>query len=288
MPMSQRIPADSPPAPFPDVESWAAHYVASRDLLVKLQPPPIPDTFRQGPDATPFRLASPGRPPQLYPAPRKEKSPKAEGLVQPRLRARMLHRFFHHELQAAELMCWALLAFCDAEPEFRGGLLRICTDEIRHMNLYRAHIERLGFAVGDFGIRDWFWKRVPTCPDKVSFVALMGMGIEAANLEYAPEFARRFRAVGDTVGADLQDLIAKEELAHVAFATHWFRQWTGGCEFDQWLSRLPPPISPAVLRGAPIARDARLKTGMAPAFVDALAAYVPRDKGRPPADRDGG
>ena len=54
-----------------------------------------------------------------------------------------------HELQAAELMAWALLAFTDAPHEFRSGLLRIAGDEIRHMRLYREQIERLGHAVGD-------------------------------------------------------------------------------------------------------------------------------------------
>jgi len=47
---------------------------------------------------------------------------------------------FHHELQAAELMCCALLAFSDVELEFSRGLLGVCLDEIRHMNLFREHI----------------------------------------------------------------------------------------------------------------------------------------------------
>jgi uncharacterized ferritin-like protein (DUF455 family) len=267
-------------ADFADLEAWDEHYVTTTDLSVKLAPPLPPTQFRVG--AQPLRLSAPGRPSQFRSARRGERTPKLEALKEPRYRARALHAFFHHELQAAELMCWALLAFADAELEFRKGLLGICLDEIRHMNAYREHIERLGCKVGDFGVRDWFWKRVPTCPTKLAFVAVMGMGLEAANLEYAGDFAARFRVAGDEQGALIQERIAKEEVLHVGFATRWFARWTGGCDFETWAAQLPPPMSPWVMHGNPIAHDARARAGMSPEFIAALAAYVPEPKGRKP------
>jgi uncharacterized ferritin-like protein (DUF455 family) len=265
---------------FPDVEAWAMHYVTTTDLRVKLRPPSVPTRYRAG--ATAMRLSQPGRPSELRAARRGERTPKLEALKEPHYRARALHAFFHHELQAAELMCWALLAFADAEVEFRKGLLGICLDEIRHMNLYREHIESLGAKLGDFGVREWFWKRVPACPSKLSFVAVMGMGLEAANLEYAADFAARFRAVGDEPGAQIQERIAKEEIGHVRFATRWFTRWTGGCDFETWAAELPVPLSPWVMHGHPIAAGARQHAGMSAEFIAALAAYVPEPKGRKP------
>lgn len=262
-----------------DVETWAEQYVLSDELRVKLTPPPPPKHFRR--DATPLWLAAPGRPPELRPARRGERTPKQEALESPHYRARTLHAFLHHELQAAELMCWALLAFSDAELEFRRGLLAICLDEIRHMGLYAEHIRALGCQVGDFGVRDWFWKRVPSCETKLEFVAVMGMGLEAANLEYAPDFAARFRLAGDEAGARIQERIAAEEVAHVGFATRWFTRWTGGCDFSTWAAQLPAPLSPWVMHGQPIAEDARRRAGMTDDFVAALRAYVPEPKGRP-------
>ncbi len=266
------------PAADSDVEAWARHYVSTSELEVKLHPPPVPEQFSES--AVPERLQRPGRPKELRPAKRGERTPKLEALADPYYRARTLHAFFHHELQAAELMCWALLAFCDAELEFRKDLVRVCLDEIRHMNLYRGHIEALGCKIGDFGVRDWFWKRVPTCQTKQSFVALMGMGLEGANLEHAPVFAARFRAVGDEAGALVQERVGREELAHVRIATRWFTRWTGACDFDEWVTHLPPPLSPWVLRGEPIATELRRRAGMPDAFIEALAAYVPEPKGR--------
>ena len=264
---------------FEDIEAWAEHYVLSTDLRVKLFPPPLPKRFRA--DARPVRLQWPGRPPGLRQARRGERTPKAEALQEPHYRARLLHTFWHHELQAAELMCWAALAFADAEPEFRRGLLGVCFDEIRHMNLYREHIEALGSSLGDFGVRDWFWKRVPSCSNKVAFVAFMGMGLEAANLEHAPNFAALLRRAGDETAAGILERVAREELTHVRFGTHWFTRWTGGCRFDEWVSHLPPPVSPWVLKAQPLAVRERRSAGMPDDFLAALAAYVPSPKGRP-------
>ena len=265
---------------FADVEAWAEHYVRTDELRFKIAPPAPPAHFREV--AVALRLSEPGRPAMFRAARRGERTPRLEALREPQYRARALHAFFHHELQAAELMCWALLAFADAELEFRKGLLGICLDEIRHMNLYRAHIEQLGSKIGDFGVREWFWKRVPSCPSKLAFVSVMGMGLEAANLEYAGDFAARFRAAGDEQGALIQERIAKEEIAHVGFATRWFARWTGGCDFESWAAELPPPLSPWVMHGNPIAEGARKKAGMSAEFIRALAAYVPEPKGRKP------
>ncbi len=260
-------------AEIESVEEWARAYVLSEDLRVKIAPPKVPAVWRAEP--SPLRLSQPGRPPELVPARRGARTPKPEALRDPHCRARLLHTFWHHELQAAELMCWALLVFADAEAEFRQGLLRICLDEIRHMRAYAEHIEQLGSSIGAFRVRDWFWERVPSCTTKLSFVSLMGMGFEAANLEHAPQFAAQFRAVGDEQGAAVQEQIAKEERGHVRFATRWFARWTGGCDFDSWRNQLPPPLSPLVLRGRPIAREARLSAGMSPAFVAAIEHWEP-------------
>jgi uncharacterized ferritin-like protein (DUF455 family) len=265
----------APPEPG-SVEAWAFDYVSTRSLGLKLAPPAPPTRWELQP--APRRLQSPGRPAELRRARRGRQVP--ERLEQPGARAKLLHTFFHHELQAAELMCWALLAFSDAEPQFRQGLLGICRDEIRHLNAYRAQIERLGFEIGDFPVRDWFWKRVPSCNTKLEFVALMGMGFEAANLEHAPFFGGLLLAAGDSEASALQELIAREELGHVRFAVHWFEVWTRSQDFDVWCAALPPPLSPLTLRGKHFDREARLRAGMNEAFVDALERWQVTDDTR--------
>jgi uncharacterized ferritin-like protein (DUF455 family) len=251
------------------VEAWARELILTRSLAAKLEPPAPPQRWEERP--LPCRIASPGRPLELRPARRGRSAP--DDLTSPSARAKLLHTFFHHELQAAELMCWALLAFSDAEPSFRQGLLGICLDELRHLRGYRAEIERLGFHIGEFAVRDWFWQRVPQCANKIEFVALMGMGLEAANLEHAPLFGERLAAAGDARSAELQARIAQEELGHVRFAVHWFERWTGGLSFARWRAALPEPLSPLMMRGKRFDRAARLRAGMREPFLSQLECW---------------
>lgn len=261
----------------PSLQSWARGYVLSDSLAHKLTPPQVPELVLT--DAAPFCIERPGRPAELIPAQDKAKSPRPGSLHVPTKRAQQLHTFFHHELQAAELMCWAVLAFPETPTSFKRGLINICRDEIRHMGLYATHIESLGHRIGDFPVRDWFWSRVPNATSPAAFLAVMGLGFEAGNLDHTQRFAERFRAAGDERGAALQEQVGHEEIAHVAFAAHWFRQFTGGLSFDTWCSTLPEPLSPMVMRGDPIDRAARAQAGMDPPFLDALERWQPVSRG---------
>ena len=91
------------------------------DLRFKLAPPGPPGGFRE--PAAPLRLEHSGRPAPLRARRRGERTPKREALREPLQRLRTMPLFFHHALQVAELMYWALLAFCNAEVEFMKGLL---------------------------------------------------------------------------------------------------------------------------------------------------------------------
>jgi uncharacterized ferritin-like protein (DUF455 family) len=225
------------------------------------------------------RVERPGRPPELHAATKPGKSPRDAALVEPLQRARVVHTFFHHELQAAELMCWAILAFPDAPRPFRAGLAGIAKDEIRHMGLYAQHLSTLGAAIGDFPVRDWFWKRVPSAASPVDFVATMGIGFEGGNLDHAQRFEVLFRAAGDAAGADLQALVREEEVLHVKFAVHWFRKLTEGVDFDIWRAHLAPPLTPMVMRGSAINARDRQRAGLDPDFLERLGAWNDTSRG---------
>jgi uncharacterized ferritin-like protein (DUF455 family) len=253
------------------VERWAWDYVTSSDVAYKLAPPPPPRAWEASPPVR--RLTAPGRDARLVIAKRSEKTPGPEALRDPRRRAQVFHTFLHHELSAAELFAWAILAYPDAPRPFRGGLAKILMDEARHCRAYAGHLATLGAAYGDFPVRDWFWLRVPACETPLAFVSLVGMGLEGGNLDHAARFAARFRAVGDEEGARIQEVVAVEEIPHVRFAVRWFSRFSGGLDFARWLGALPPPITPILLRGEPMARDARRKAGFPDAFMDEIAAW---------------
>jgi uncharacterized ferritin-like protein (DUF455 family) len=266
---SQAQPPTTAPAEG-TVERWAWEYIEARSLPDKLAPPPPPSFWERS--GTARRLTRPGRPAELR---IESRAHKARGLQAPSGRARALHTFLHHELQAAELMAWAILAFPETPIAFRRGLLRIALDEIRHMALYAERIAALGHGVGEFPVRDWFWERVPTVTAPSAFVAVMGLGLESANLEHTATFAARFRAAGDEESAAIQETVGREEIAHVAFGVRWFSEWSGGLEFDAWCRALPPPLTPLLMRGTPLAEDARRKAGQPDAFRAELKRWQP-------------
>jgi uncharacterized ferritin-like protein (DUF455 family) len=255
------------------IERWAWEYVTSTSLDHKRAPPPPPRVLAHG--APPLRLARPGRPPELRVTTRAPKSPGPEALRAPERRAALVHTFLHHELQAAELMCWAILAFPETPEAFRLGLLGVARDEIRHLGLYEEQLGALGVGLGAFPVRDWFWERVPRVASPLGFVATFGMGLEGANLDHTARFAGRFRAAGDEAGAALQERVCAEEIPHVRFARTWFARWAATDTFSSWSGALPPPLSPLLMRGAPLNRAARLEAGFSPPFVDELERWSP-------------
>ena len=272
------FPHDLPPEGT--LARWAYDYVTSTSLAYKLGPPPLPPADADDASLPPLRLAAPGRPPELTTSWQKYKAPRTVGALRdPTKRASLLHTFLHHELQAAELMCWAALAFPETPLSFRRGLLRICLDEVRHMTLYAAQIERLGFSVGAFPVRDWFWQRAPSADTPRAFVAVMGLGFEAGNLDHSERYVALFADAGDAESASVQATVGREEVAHVAFGAHWFRAFAGALAFDAWCDALPAPLSPMVMRGRPLARAARAEAGLDARFLDELEAWQPVSPG---------
>ncbi len=265
------------PPPPGTLERWAWDYLHAGELAHKLTPPPMPDECET--DAPARRVEAPSRP-SLTLATRGEKTPGVDALRNPERRARLVHTFLHHELQAAELMAWAILAFAGEPVTFKRGVAGVLCDELRHMAMYAELLDREGVAFGRWPVNDWFWRRVPNATSAAHFVAVMGIGFEGANLDHATRFAERFRQIGDERGARVLDVVRDEEVSHVRFAMHWFRKWTGATDFETWSAHLPRPLSPVLMKGSPIERDPRARAGFTSEFLDALdrVKLCPRDE----------
>ncbi|MCC6782192.1 MAG: DUF455 family protein [Planctomycetes bacterium] len=253
------------------IEDWARHLVTTTQLADKLAPPPPPADFDERPRIE--RIAAPGRPTELVVVARSPRSLRRGELRDPHKRARQLHAMAHHELQAAELFAWAILAFADAPRDFRAGLLRLCLDELRHLRAYARRLVDLGSRFGAHPVRDWFWQRVPDCRTPLQFAALVGLGLEGGNLDHAARCAEEFLAVGDDESAAVQRMVERDEIEHVRFAAQWFATWTGGLSFDRWRRELVAPLTPTMMRGRTINRTARAAAGLDAEFLDALAAW---------------
>ena len=262
------------------IEEWAEAYVLADSFDAKLAPPSCPKVFAK--DALAKRLPSPGRGDAFRCSPSGIKNVKSTGkspLAGETRRLRLIHTFLHHELQAAELFAWAILAFPLAPEAMRRGFVTILHEEVRHMNLYAELLRSRGIQPGDFPVRDWFWERVPLVPDELAFIATLGIGFEGGNLDHATRFATRFEAAGDSEAARVQSIVGREEVGHVRFALRWFRELSpelarGATLFDAFRAVLPPPLTPILMRGAPLDEANRTRAGFDAEFLEALAIYA--------------
>jgi len=251
-----------------EIHDFARTVLLTEDLAVKLAPAPVELTDEDpGP---PFRAAAPGRPPRLRFAP--VEVPASEGMHDPAQRARILHALANHELQAAELFAWALLAFPDAPPDFRRGLLRILADEQRHTRMYIARVEDAGARFGDFPVNGYFWGKIEAVTSPLRFLCAMSLTFENANLDHTLEYAEAARRAGDLKTAAVIDAVHRDEIEHVRFGWTWLQVFKKRDEsaWETFRANLAWPLRPAKARGRTFHRQEREAAGLDAEFIARL------------------
>ncbi|MGD9853555.1 MAG: ferritin-like domain-containing protein [Planctomycetaceae bacterium] len=257
-----------------EVREFAERVLLSPDLDVKLSPVETPVT-----DAAPgvaVRHREPARPLPLRFAPRRAAPamPAAAAFYDPARRAVAHHIMANHELQALEVMAWTLLAFPDAPPGFRRGMVDVMADEQRHA---RMHVERarvLGLEFGGLPVNCYIWKKAMSFTGVLDYLAGLPLVFEGRNLDHTLEFADAFSAAGDERSASLMRVIHRDEIAHVAFGIEWLRRLKPPeqSDWDAFAAHLHWPLRPSKARGDVFQTEARRAAGLTPEFIARLAA----------------
>jgi uncharacterized ferritin-like protein (DUF455 family) len=265
------------------IREFALAIVRAESLEEKLVPPPrdLSDDGREGEVPR-----APGRPSRLRPVARERTPmPRPSQLASPEKRAVCLHRFANHELQAVEVMAWALLAYPDAPEAFRRGVLATLADEQAHLGLYIERLAALGRELGDFPVNDYFWARTGDWATPLHYVASMGLTFEAANLDHTHAYREAFVQCGDVATASILERIHRDEIGHVAFAAAWLRKMKSpeASDWDAWIAHLPFPLGPHRARGPEFQPGPRLEAGLSPELVERVRAVPARmlGPGRP-------
>ncbi|MCG3135000.1 MAG: hypothetical protein HMLKMBBP_02493 [Planctomycetes bacterium] len=270
-------------SPIPSLTSFAMGVLAADTVDAKWSPPPVPlDALTDADRTLPIRVDEPTRPPGLAIVEGgRARTPPLTAMHDPAQRVRILHSLANHELQAAELFAWAILAFPDAPPRFRRGCLAILCEEQAHGRLYCARIEAMGSRFGAFPVNGHFWRKVPSIRTPLQFVCTMGLTFENANLDFALEHAAAARAAGDEETAAVLDRVHRDETGHVRFAWEHLLLWKRPDEtpWDCYVRNVAPPHGPQRARGATFDRDCRRAAGLDEDFVARLAATEPERPG---------
>jgi uncharacterized ferritin-like protein (DUF455 family) len=252
-----------------EIREFARRLVTTGDLAVKLAPAPAELTDESpGP---PERIERPGRPPELE-FQRRIEVPSIAGMPDPAQRPRILHALANHELQAAELFAWALLAFPDAPQDFRRGLLRILDDEQRHTRMYIARVEDAGARFGDFPVNGYFWSKIESITSPLRFLCAMSLTFENANLDHTLDYAEAARQAGDAKTAAVIERVHRDEIDHVRFGWTWLQAFKRDDQsaWDAFQANLTWPLRPAKARGRTFHREGREAAGLDAEFIARL------------------
>ncbi|MEE8525849.1 MAG: DUF455 family protein [Thermoanaerobaculia bacterium] len=258
-----------------ELRQFADRVLSSEDLAAKLAPPAeeLSDD-----DPGPAQRLRPARPPELRMADAGTVTvPAIGGMADRGQRARIVHAFANHELQAAELFAWALRAFPAAPADFRRGLAGILQDEQRHTRMYVARLEALGGRFGEQPVSGYFWSKTAAITSPLRFVCTMSLTFENANLDHTVDYAVAARDAGDLKTASVIDQIHRDEIEHVRFGWRWLQRLKDDDEsmWEAFRSHLTWPLRPVKAKGRSFHRRGREAAGLDDDFIRRLEESRP-------------
>jgi uncharacterized ferritin-like protein (DUF455 family) len=227
------------------------HASAFRNGELKLpldRPPPAP-------------IGMPGRParPRLV---HPRELPR-RGLGSDEGRAAFIHAIAHIELNAIDLAWDAVYRFGGLPQAFYADWVSVADDESRHFELLRSRLRALGHDYGDFDAHNGLWEMCEkTAHDGLARMALVPRVLEARGLDVTPGMIAKLRGLGDDATADILEIILREEVAHVAAGTRWYRWYCqrAGVEPRARFRQLLREYAGGYLHG-PFNMEARLLAG---------------------------
>jgi uncharacterized ferritin-like protein (DUF455 family) len=146
------------------------------------------------------------------------------GLGTPGGRAAFIHAIAHIEFNAIDLAWDAVYRFRSLPDTYYADWVSVASDEARHFSLLRARLREFGHDYGDFDAHNGLWEMAEqTAHDGLARMALVPRVLEARGLDVTPAMIVKLRALDDDATADILATILREEIAHVAAGSRWFR-----------------------------------------------------------------
>lgn len=170
----------------------------------------------------PEPIGAPGRParPRLV----MPRDVPQRGLGSEEGRAALVHAVAHIEFNAINLAWDAVYRFRGMPDDYYRDWASVAHDESRHFTMLSARLAQLGHAYGDFDAHNGLWEMaVKTSDSCLARMALVPRVLEARGLDVTPAMIAKLRALGDDTTADVLEVILREEVAHVAAGSRWYR-----------------------------------------------------------------
>ncbi len=187
-------------------------------------------------------------------------------------RASLIHALAHIEFNAINLALDAVWRFPDMPEAYYADWLQVAQEEAYHFRLLADHLQRLGFAYGDFPAHNSLWELAEkTSGDVLARMALVPRTMEARGLDATPALRAKIAQAGDMAAAEILDIILREEIGHVAIGNRWFAYLCQQRQLDPiaCFAQLALEFKAPVLR-APFNLAARLAAGFSQEELDAM------------------
>ena len=139
-------------------------------------------------------------------------------------RAVLIHALAHIEFNAINLALDVIWRFSGMPEKFYREWMGVAREESEHYRLLAEHLADLGHCYGDFPAHDGLWEMAErTQEDVLARLALVPRTLEARGLDASPAVRHKLASGGDRRGAEIVDLILREEIGHVAIGNYWYR-----------------------------------------------------------------
>jgi uncharacterized ferritin-like protein (DUF455 family) len=172
------------------------------------------------PAPEPIRMPGrPGRPKLVHP----RELPR-RGFGSEEGRAAFIHAVAHIEFNAIDLAWDAVYRFRGMPDGYYADWVSVASDEARHFAMLRKRLNEFGRDYGDFDAHNGLWEMAEkTARDGLARMALVPRVLEARGLDVTPGMIVKLRALGDEATAGILETILREEVAHVAAGSRWYR-----------------------------------------------------------------
>lgn len=138
-------------------------------------------------------------------------------------RAALIHALLHIEFNAINLALDAIWRFTDMPVSYYSDWLKVAKEECYHFSLLNEHLISMGYQYGDFNAHQSLWEMAEkTQTDVLARMALVPRVYEAKGLDATPLTRDKLFQVGDVKGAQILDIILRDEIGHVTIGNYWY------------------------------------------------------------------
>jgi uncharacterized ferritin-like protein (DUF455 family) len=133
------------------------------------------------------------------------------------------HRQMNEEMNGVENAAQSLADFPEAEWGVRMSIARQCSDEARHVQMFRRIFESRGGKIGEYPILNFQYCIIANLGELLSRLAVQNRSFEASGIDAVSFAIDDARKKCDQELVDLFEMQQADEITHVRFANEYIR-----------------------------------------------------------------